>query len=201
LRLKADYLKKFVFSGFLAPLIGYSFIFIAIANAPWFSWEKNALSDLGAHAGSDIIFNSGLMISGILLILFSIGLFLYFEDYLSKIGASVLILDGIALFGIGLFPETTGTLHLYFSIAFFVLFPIGYIILSIAFYLKDYNRKLSFLALTGAILAIIIWATPWNSFGITGVAIPEFLSSLVCSAWVIAMSFDMYGKLTKSSQL
>jgi len=177
--------------GILAPIIAYTFIFTAIAQAPWFAWQSNALSDLGAHAGSDMIFNSGLMIAGTLLLIFSIGLFSYFEDALSKIGAACLILDSIALFCIGLFPETAGIIHYYVSVMFFVMFPIAYLIISIAWFRDRRDIWLAMIALIGAIASIIIWSFPWRSFGITGVAIPEFLSSLFGSIWVVTMAIKL----------
>jgi len=194
-----NYLKKAWICGLLAPIIAYTAIFIAIANAPWFTWYANALSDLGAHAGSDYIFNTGLMIAGILLLLFSIGLFLHFQDLLSKVGAIFLVLDSIALFAIGFFPETAGIIHFYVSVMFFVMFPLGYLIISVAFLLKKSNIWLAMLALIGAIASIIIWSFPWRSFGITGVAIPEFLSSLVGSIWIVAIALQLLRNPTSKS--
>ncbi len=181
--------------GFLTPIVAYTFIFIAIANAPWFMWHKNALSDLGAHAGSDVIFNSGLMIAGILESIFAIGLLNNFKGIIRKIGAVILFLSAIALFGIGLFPETAGEIHFYFSVAFFVLFPIGIFVFSIPYVRKNENgRMLGFLAIGVFIASIIIWSFPWKSFGVTGVAIPEFLSSLCGAIWILAASFKLYKK-------
>ncbi|MEQ9716170.1 MAG: DUF998 domain-containing protein [Candidatus Asgardarchaeum sp.] len=189
-----DLLKISGVCGILAPVVAYTFIFISIANAPWFSWQLNALSDLGAHAGSDLTFNFGLMIAGVLELIFSIGLYIYFKDTLSKIGSIFLILDSIALFGIGLFPETAGRIHFYVSVMFFVMFPLGYLVFSIAFLLRRNNFLLVVIALLGTVASIIIWSFPWSSLGITGVAIPEFLSSLIGSLWVIAMSIELYRK-------
>lgn len=187
-----DIIKISRICGILTPIVAYLFIFISIANAPWFTWQGNALSDLGAHAGSDLTFNFGLMAAGILMLIFSVGLFFYFEDKLSRIGVIFLVIDSIALFSIGLFPETAGRIHFYVSVVFFVMFPLGLLILSVTLYLKKTHLWLAILALIGGIASIIIWSFPWESFGITGVAIPEFLSSLVASFWVVAMSIELY---------
>ena len=178
--------------GILAPIVAYIFIFISIANAPWFTWQHNALSDLGAHAGSDITFNFGLMAAGILELIFSIGLFLHFKDILSRIGSIFLIVDSIALFAIGYFPETAGIIHYYVSVVFFVMFPLGYLIFTVALFKNSKDKLLCIVAFIAAIASIIIWSTPWESFGITGVAIPEFLSSLFGASWVVLMSWYLY---------
>jgi len=177
--------------GLLVPLIAYGFIFIAILNAPWFSWYKNALSDLGAHQGSDIIFNTGLMIAGILETLFAYGLFKEFKDLTRRIGAAILVFSGIALFGIGLFPETYETIHLYFSIAFFVSFPFGIFALGLSYIRNKENLLLGILAVLFFVASGIIWAFPWKAYGITGVAIPEFLSSLCGTIYIIAISLEL----------
>jgi len=36
--------RLFGYFGILAPIVGFSMIFLAIATAPWFSWTGNALS-------------------------------------------------------------------------------------------------------------------------------------------------------------
>ncbi|MEE9152300.1 MAG: hypothetical protein V3U20_10790, partial [Thermoplasmata archaeon] len=62
--------------GILSPLIAFTCIGLAILYSPWFSWTDNWLSDLGgfpgerpvwsAHGLSSILFNTGLIIAGIL---------------------------------------------------------------------------------------------------------------------------------------
>ena len=61
--------------GFFAPLIALVAIALSIAISPGFSWFENALSDLGHYTRTDlgnfqlisaIVFNSGLVITGLL---------------------------------------------------------------------------------------------------------------------------------------
>ncbi len=194
-------MKLAVYSGFIAPIIAYILIFISIANASWFTWQHNALSDLGAHAGTDITFNSGLMIAGILYLVFSVNLFLYYkkEEILNKIGSLFLIVDAIALFCIGLFPETAGRIHYYVSVVFFVMFPFGFLFLSIGYILHKKDMTVAIVGFIGFVASAIIWSFPWNSYGITNVAIPEFISSLFVTAWVMLVAYKMYNEI-KSRQ-
>ena len=181
--------KYIIMIGFIIPIIAYSMIFLAISMSPWFTWPGNALSDLGAHPGSDVIFNTGLMISGVLFVIFSIGLLCNFNEILERIGALILIFTGISLFNIGLFPETAGHIHWQVSVMFFVSLPFGIIFVSLASLKK--NRSILFTGIFVFVASLIIWTFPWSAYGVTRVAIPEFLSSLCGVIWVELLTFKI----------
>jgi hypothetical membrane protein len=52
--------------GVVGPLIAYFSIGVSMVLSPWFSWESNALSDLGHAIKSEVasIFNFGLLLVG-----------------------------------------------------------------------------------------------------------------------------------------
>jgi hypothetical membrane protein len=83
-----NWLKISGISGIIAPLIAFTLILLAIAYSPNFSWAENALSDLGVQEGvTAVLFNNGLIITGVLGILFATGLFKFLqENLLGKIG-------------------------------------------------------------------------------------------------------------------
>jgi hypothetical membrane protein len=126
-------LKIFGFCGIAAPIIGLACIGLAISYSPWFSWTENYLSDLGgspgdrpiyaAHGIASILFNFGLMVAGILGCCLIIGIkkSRILDTPLGKLGTAFYLLDASALIGIGIFPESTGAPHTFFSMAFFVL--------------------------------------------------------------------------------
>ncbi|MEM2555166.1 MAG: DUF998 domain-containing protein, partial [Nitrososphaerota archaeon] len=64
--------KLLLICGIISIIIAYSSIIFSIIISDWFSWKNNALSDLGAREPSAIIFNTGLILSGFFLILFSL---------------------------------------------------------------------------------------------------------------------------------
>jgi len=166
--------------GIAAPLIAFSCIFLAISMSPWFSWSANALSDLGVGE-ADWVFNSGLMAGGILTMVFAAGLLVAFRRRaLGRVGAALLFMDAIALFGIGIFSEAAGDIHSYFSVAFFVLFPISLFLLGAGAVMAGSKRFGSFTIVDG-ILAALPWAFGWD-----GVAIPETVSVLIASVWIMA---------------
>ena len=73
-----NWLKISGVCGILTPLVAFTFISLAIASSPQFSWTDNALSDLGVVEGvTAVLFNSGLIIGGILAIIFASGLFIF----------------------------------------------------------------------------------------------------------------------------
>lgn len=175
-------------SGIIAPLMGFTLILLAIAYSPNFSWTENALSDLGVQEGAtSVLFNTGLIITGVLAILFATGLFKFLqENLLSKIGAFVLTLGAFALTAIGVFPESVEPIHFYASVAFFTLLPISMFFLGAAF-LRTSRTRLGFFTFIAAIVAAIVWTIPFGK----GVAIPETLSGLSASAWFMVLGFKM----------
>ena len=102
--------KALIYSGLLSPIVAYTLIFSAIISAKTFSWTSNALSDLGIpdpwnNYMVPLLFNTGLIISGLLFSLFAIGFILSRKSLLGKVGGVFLFLDAISLMFIGVFPE------------------------------------------------------------------------------------------------
>jgi hypothetical membrane protein len=171
--------KKFVslrtagICGLLAPIIAFICIGLAILYSPWFSWTENYLSDLGgspgdrpiwaAHGIASILFNFGLMIAGILGICLAIGIRKSgtLSSPLGNIGTLILIINSCALIGIGVFPESTGAPHTFFSFAFFLLVGLSLFFMGMGL-IKSYEKKLGWFVI--ALLA----------FGL--ISIPLFLS-------------------------
>jgi hypothetical membrane protein len=117
-----DLAGAFIFVGGVQFLIG---MILAEIFYPGYNVSGNYISDLGAtcrdtciiYQPSAFIFNSSVIILGILILLSSYFIWHEFQNYL----ISILIgLSGLGAIGVGLFPETTGILHLIVSfIAFF----------------------------------------------------------------------------------
>lgn len=176
--------------GIAAPIFGFSSILIAVSYSPWFSWTENALSDLGVDGFSAFVFNSGLIFSGFLLIVFSVGLtHLLNEGLLSRIGHGLFSLAAVDLCLIGIFSENFGVIHFYVSILFFTLLPLSLILMGVELVKASSYKKLGFIALLSSALAIGIWLPTWS-----GVAVPEFVSALVGSAWCSAVGLHLINR-------
>jgi hypothetical membrane protein len=181
--------------GLISPFFSFACILWAIATWTPFNWINNALSDLGVQNGiTPIVFNSGIVISGILFMFFATGLFpLLGKHLVGKAGASVFILSCVALVGIGIFNESFSPAHYIFSIAFFVLFPIAMFILSVSFWIEGKHR-MSLFTLAMALAAAIVWGGQLTVHYVSNVAIPEFVSGLFGATWMLVASYLMLKK-------
>lgn len=123
--------------GIFGPLIGLIFIAFSIYYSDWFSWTENWLSDLGGIPGdtsiwasrgiASVIFNIGLIISGIIGVIFASSLrkVHILNTRQGRVGTFLIILDMFTLCAVGIFPETTGYLHTLVSIIFFFLIALS----------------------------------------------------------------------------
>ncbi|MEM2893099.1 MAG: DUF998 domain-containing protein [Candidatus Bathyarchaeia archaeon] len=172
-------------SGIAAVALGFSAVLLSIASSPWFNWTENALSDLGV-GGSGLIFNTGLIASGVLLIFFFLGLLkLSGGCWAWKLGSYMFLADAISLVGVGVFNESFGRVHLYFSLVFFILMPLSLIMLGLSLWSRGI-RGLSLFTLFLALVTPTVWLMPWR-----GAAIPEALSTLATAVWMINISLKM----------
>ncbi len=186
--------------GVLAPIIAYACILSAIASWSQFSWVNNALSDLGVQPGITApLFNSGLVVSGLLFIFFATGLFpLLGKSVIGKVGAAVFVLACVALVCIGVFNEHFSPTHYIVSVMLFVLLPISLLILTGAFWLKG-HKGLSVFTLALAFAAATPWVLQFTVHYVSNVAIPEFISGLAGVAWTIVLSYKMLKEASRST--
>jgi hypothetical membrane protein len=189
----ANAMRVGAIAGLAAPILGFACILTAIASYAQFSWTQNALSDLGVVNGiTGSVFNFGLVAAGALAFTFAVLSLLVWcgKSWVGKLGSAVFTAASVALVAIGIFNESYSSTHYLVSVAFFTLAPIALFILTCAFYI---NRQSGLAASTSAIAAAA--ALPWIlEFTVSyapGVAIPETLSGLAISAWVITLSAKM----------
>jgi hypothetical membrane protein len=185
--------------GFLAPVFAFAFIFSAVASYPQFSWVDNALSDLGVVAGvTAVLFNSGLIVSGVLFFVLATGLFVFLKERtIGKIGAFISVFASLALFAIGVFPENVRPVHYFVSVAFFVLLPISMLVIVGAFWLMRQVRMTVFTLLV-AVVAAVPWVLYFSIHYVSGVAVPEVVSAFAGSVWAVAMSGKMLRQASRS---
>jgi hypothetical membrane protein len=178
--------------GILAPIVAFGCIFFSIEYATNFSWTNNALSDLGVMAyPTSTLFNLGLIVSGILAIIFASGLFILFSGRLAgRVGTMLFLLDTLALTAIGIFPESSRPMHLYASVVFFALFPFAMFFMTAAFVLESRNGMAWFTFLV-SVFSAVVWISEFWVHYAPGVAIPETLSAITASVWAIVVSSRM----------
>jgi hypothetical membrane protein len=189
--------------GVLTPIVAFTCILLAIANCPPsspFSWTNNALSDLGVIEGiTKMVFNSGLIITGILSLMFTFGLYtLLKEKVTARIGISIFVLTALSLTAIGVFPENAKPMHFYASVAFFMLYPVSMFFLVTAF-LQMAKVKMALFTFLMANAATAAWTIQATARFGSGVAIPETIAALSASTWSTVMGFKMLRHASRPS--
>lgn len=170
--------KLFGVSGILAPVVGFTMIFLAIRTAPWFSWTGNALSDLGVEGLTAAVFNGGLVMTAAVMMTFSLSINEVTKgDIVGQAGFVLSLAVAGFLMGIGVFPETAGAIHYYLSVAFFASLPLCTLVLA-AYMARNNMKKLSIISAVAGVISALVWIPHWSA-----VAIPEALSSLAFGVW------------------
>jgi len=176
--------------GIISPILTFMLISLAISQAgSWFVWTERALSDLGVHAESALLFNSGLIIGGILNIIFALAVIRsYGNQTVGRSGAFFLLLSGIFLTSIGVFPENSpNNIHYIVSVAFFSALSLSLLIQSVALLQTSTKRQFGIFTLIMTLIATITWIIWMPLKPYEGVAIPETVSGLAGTAWSITM--------------
>lgn len=170
--------------GLIAPLIAVISVGISIAVSPWFSWKRSALSDLGHSIRSEAapIFNFGLLLTGILLIIYVV---IVLKDYLKWTSYNLLI-SAFLLQTISVFDETYGVLHFIVSLLFFI--SLGF---SSFFYALE---KKSYLAIASLIIGVFSWIFFFTKMFDIGIAVPETISSFAVASWIMTSALQIYKK-------
>ncbi len=195
------------FAGYAAivgPLVSLLGIGISIAFSPWFNWFANALSDLGHPANPAApIFNGGLIVSGVILVLFAIFLILQMvrqRGYIGIIGAGTMLLSSICLMGVGLFNETISPYHTFFAISYFLLLTATSILIGIQLILLSETKLIGVVALISGLLNVALLAggfiaiITYFSIPITDFAIPEIVLALIGDLWIFMIGYHLVKK-------
>ncbi len=144
------------YCGLLTPLIGYVLIIISMAMHHDFRLTKSSLSELGKiGVPYNNVFNFALIISGILFLIFVLGMLRRTETRVGDIGIFGLCLGAIFLSLTGVFPLGTSP-HIVMAIIFYSLSVAGLILYGL-------DKFLEF----EPVWAVIIW----SSLGFAAIAI------------------------------
>jgi hypothetical membrane protein len=163
---KAILLKLSGICGISLLLVFLVGLFFSIRQAPWFNWTDYAISDLGT---SIPLFNYTLLTVGIILLIFTFGL--YFSLHGERAGPVVFALSSIYFIAVGLFPLPS-PIHVETSGLFFIAFPLGFFILGIQLHRESnvFLRKMGHAAL---ILPLISACSPSFLLFFRDIAVPE----------------------------
>ena len=180
-------------SGVILPIFTVGLFVWALSQSPWFSWTENALSDIGRPEHGLMSFNYGFIIIGILILIFSIGLYFSLKD--QRAGPTVFALSALYLIAVGLYPLPSME-HIDLSALFFIAFPFGFLIYGLRNLndISDFKKKMSIFALVVFIIAAV---SPVLLLFFTGIAIPESLILFPGMIWF--MIYGSYLIISKNS--
>jgi hypothetical membrane protein len=182
-------------AGLIGPFYAFLCIMIAIIVSPWFTWTGNALSDLGnlsmypTSPVSSFVFNSGLIIAGIITIFAVLGLAMNVrKHFVALVSTAILFVGTVALICIGLFPENYPPFHFIFSVTLFASIALAMLLFGGIFVYYKGTRTLGYFSLAMGLIAAAPWIPymlfSWN----IGAAVPETISAVAVYAWIILMS-------------
>jgi hypothetical membrane protein len=156
---------------------------MAIFGSPRFSWTENNISILGVEGSATTLFNSGLILTGALSIIFAIGLGKSLRpSRLRKLAMVSLILGSMAFSAIGIFPRPVDLPHDVASVLFFLLVYLAIFLIGVMAITASHKIWGS-LSLAAVFMVIVFRLVPWPW---NGGAIPQLLSILPWSLWTTA---------------
>ncbi len=175
--------------GIASQVTGLISLLIAVSMSPWFSWTENYLSVLGVEGSAITLFNAGVILTGILSLVFAIGLWksLLSGRLLGFLGMVSLVLGSLAFSGTGIFPRSTGMPHDSASLAFFLFISLAIFLIGIRVTTPS-QKKWGVLSLAAVVLIAAFQLIPWPW---DGGAIPQLLSVLPWSLWIIVFSIRL----------
>jgi hypothetical membrane protein len=173
--------RVYALFGVFGPLLVYASIALSLLISPWFSWESNALSDLGHAVTSDAapIFNLGLLLAGFLLMVYALTVFQKHAKYSSF----CLLVSTFFVQLLAAFNEVYGSLHYVVAVPHFVMLSLTSIVYTV--------EKRSAVAFITFVIVMFSWLVyGLNIFNI-GIAVPETVSKLVL-AWIMYSAIKIY---------
>ncbi|MGY5870869.1 MAG: DUF998 domain-containing protein [Candidatus Thorarchaeota archaeon] len=190
--------------GFLAPLIAMLCIAIATSILPNFDWSSNPLSDLGSWFRTDlgnlqilsaILFNGGLIVTGLLMAYFTVWLIKQSNDLPTKIGLLLFVGTSLFLAGVGVFSEDFPKPHLWTALPFFFSIPIALGVVGLVWLRFSEMRVIGVVSILFSLLSILIIVQPWIDLSI---AVFEIVEALVAMGWLWFINYMQYtGKLSR----
>ncbi len=167
--------------GVVAPVFTLGLILAAVAISPWFSWQNDALSDLGVSPVA-WVFNTALIVGGVLHVGLALGVGQWAgPGGLARLGSGILLVAAVLLALIGVIPEDRVVPHVAVAVGYFLLTPVSYLLLGSALWRRG-GRVPGLLTIAAGLTALtLITLTPHHVP--RGIAVPEILTALVISCW------------------
>lgn len=173
--------RAYALFGIFGPILLYVSIGVSLVLSPWFSWESNALSDLGHAVNSDVasIFNFSLLLAGFLLMIYAATVFRKHAKYSSF----CLLVSTFLVQLLAAFNEVYGSLHYAVAVPHFVMLSLTSIVYTV--------EKRSAVAFTTFIIVLGSWIIYGLNIYSIGIAVPETISKIVV-LWIMYSAIKIY---------
>ncbi|UCH43350.1 MAG: DUF998 domain-containing protein [Dehalococcoidales bacterium] len=174
--------------GIASQLTGLATVLVAALISPWFSWTESYISMLGIEGSVTVLFNSGLIVTGVLGLIFTSGLWRHLPSELlnwaGKAGVACLVLGSLSLSAMGIFPSTLEYPHNTASITFLFFIVLGFLLIGLTGVTKA-SKKWGWFSLCAGVLILALQPIPWPW---SGGAIQQMLFCLPWSIWTVVVS-------------
>ena len=182
--MSGDAVKKLRYTGFAAAVGGWLVILASIARNGWFVFTENAFSDLGHPQANDPwLFNYGMMLNGLLIILFGVYLVYVSFNKIGTIGGGFMMITGVFLILIGVFDEGSKN-HFFVSVWFFTQGALTVLTWGLALMRNPrwgrYGAVFLGVSVIGSLVTLFV---PWPS-----TAVAEAWGILLLDVWMLLMT-------------
>nr|MDO8133013.1 DUF998 domain-containing protein [Candidatus Njordarchaeum guaymaensis] len=191
----------------ICGILGQSFvflcIFLAITVSPWFSWTNYALSNLGdlTKPASAPIFNIGLIIGGIITVIFVLGLSMKTRtNALGLVATILLFASGIGMIGVGIFPMNYLLPHAVSAFLIFIPLTVSLLLFGFAQVRSKPLRIFGVVSLVLGLVCVVNLFIPWGpAIAIMEmvIVVPGYIWSLIASERLITSKDIVPGKQRK----
>ena len=174
--------------GILGSTLPLVMVLSATFLSSWFSWNTNALSEMGVGEQA-ALFNGAVLIGGALNFLFALGLRHNLDGgKLTQAGVVSIMVSSISLALVGIFTIDYLSLHGIVAFGYFMLTPAGFLLIGLGTK-EETIKKLSFSCGIAALFAILVLPVLILALSLgIGFAVPELVEGLVISVWTLLMS-------------
>jgi hypothetical membrane protein len=175
--------------GVIAPILSFALILYAVAISPWFSWQTDALSDLGVYVRSSALaFNGALMSGGALNAVLVVGVGQWIgAAWLGRAGTVASFVGAVALALTGVFAENVAGPHWISAATYFLLTPIGYALVGAEIWRKG-RRAHGAAAISAALAAFLVISVMPHD----GLAVPEMVAAILLASRSFSMGMKLW---------
>lgn len=175
------------FFGVVAPLVASLIIFLSVKNTPGWSASSQTLSELGVGGFGAVLFNSGLRMTGSLMMVYGAGLWEFSkETFVGKVGSGLYLLCSALAVLLGAVKIDVQPLHDFIAMTFFMALPLAVALSSVHVW-RSGMKPYAALGFAAAAIELGVWG-----FAGDVTAVHQISALAPVGLWQVAMGFWMF---------